>query len=378
MTTLQFQVRKTALNTTRTVTVADTPLAEGQVLVRIDRFAYTANNITYAAFGEAMQYWQFFPAAAQAEGDAGWGVIPVWGFGTVVQSRCEGVAEGERLYGYWPMASHATLTPGHISASGFVDAAPHRAALHGVYNRYARCSADPYYTPADEAAQALLRPLFMTAFLIDDFLADNAFFGATPMAASEGAARATLLVSSASSKTACATALHLSQRAEVDVVGLTAPGKVDYCQSLGIYKRVLTYEQIDAVDAHTPCIYVDFAGNSSLRRAIHQRFQHLAYDCSIGGTHVDQLGNARDLPGPRPVLFFAPAQAKKRSADWGADGFGQRLLAGWRSYMQRVADPRTPWLVVQEHAGIDAVRAAHALVLSGQSDPRLGHMLSLR
>ena len=29
----------------------------------------------------------------------------------------------------------------------------------------------------------------------------------------------------------------------------------------------------------------------------------------------------RGLPGPRPVLFFAPAQVKKRSADWGGSPF---------------------------------------------------------
>jgi len=71
---------------------AQRPLAEGQARLRIDRFALTANNITYAAFGEAMKYWQFFPS-----GDPAWGCIPVWGFAEVLESRAEGVAPGERL-----------------------------------------------------------------------------------------------------------------------------------------------------------------------------------------------------------------------------------------------------------------------------------------
>ena len=111
------------------------------------------------------------------------------------------------------------------------------------------------------------------------------------------------------------------------MVGLTSPGNVAFCQSLGVYGRVLTYDQLDQLAADTPCVYVDFAGNGGLRKAIHTRFTQLAYSCSIGGTHVQQLAGGRDLPGPKPVLFFAPAQVKKRSVDWGPAAFGQRLVA---------------------------------------------------
>jgi hypothetical protein len=148
------------------------------VRVRIAHFAYTSNNITYAAFGDAMAYWQFFPVPDDADGSS-WGCIPVWGFGDVVQSLHPGVAVGERLYGYWPMATHAVLQPTRLTPTAFSDGAPHRAALHAVYNQYQRCSRDPFYTADSEALQALLRPLFLTAWLIDDFLADNAFFGST-------------------------------------------------------------------------------------------------------------------------------------------------------------------------------------------------------
>ena len=36
-------------------------LAPGQARLALEAFSLTANNITYAAFGEAMKYWQFFP-----------------------------------------------------------------------------------------------------------------------------------------------------------------------------------------------------------------------------------------------------------------------------------------------------------------------------
>lgn len=371
MTTTQFQVRKDQLATTRLVDEPDTPLAEGQVRVRIDHFAYTANNITYAAFGDAMNYWQFFPVPADADGTA-WGCIPVWGFGDVVQSLHPGVAVGERLYGYWPMATHAVLQPTRLSALGFSDGSAHRATLHAVYNSYQRCSSDPFYTADSEALQALLRPLFSTAWLIDDFLADNQFFGSTA-----GGRRAVMLLSSASSKTAYATAAHLAQRPEIEVVGLTSAGNVAFCQSLGPYSRMLTYDQLDQLPADTPCVYVDFAGNGGLRKAIHARFTQLAYSCSIGGTHVDQLAGGRDLAGPKPVLFFAPAQIKKRSGEWGGAEFGRRLVTAWHAFRAQVGNPASPWLVVQTHNGPAAVQAAHALVLAGRGDPRLGHELSL-
>ena len=90
MSTTILQIRKDHLPTTRWHERADEPLAPGQVRVRIDRFALTSNNITYAAFGEAMNYWRFYPT-----GEEGWGVIPVWGFATVVESTHPEVPVGE-------------------------------------------------------------------------------------------------------------------------------------------------------------------------------------------------------------------------------------------------------------------------------------------
>ena len=361
MTTLDLLVRKDQLASTRLRGTDDAALADGQIRVCIDCFALTSNNITYAAFGDAMSYWQFYPT-----GEEGWGSVPVWGFGSVVQSLHPGVAVGERLYGYWPMASQAVLSPTRLSASGFADGAPHRATLHAVYNQYLRCSADPFYTADTEDVQALLRPLFITSWLIDDFLDDNRFFGAN-----------VTLLSSASSKTAYGTAFQLIQRPGIEVVGLTSAANKAFCESLGCYSRVLSYEQLDQVKADAACVYVDFAGNAELRRAIHTRFAKLQYSCSIGGTHVEQLGGAKDLAGPRATLFFAPAQIKKRHGDWGPVEFGRRLVQAWQAFAAKVSDAKSPWMTVEQHLGPTAVQAAYAQVLGGRGDPRVGHILSL-
>ena len=361
MSTTTLLVQQDRLDQTRLREAPDTALAASQVRVRVDSFALTSNNITYAAFGETMNYWRFFPSD-----EDGWGVVPVWGFGTVVQSLHPGVAVGERLYGYWPMADHAVLEPTRLSADRFSDAAPHRRELHPLYNQYLRCDADPFYSSVSEDAQALLRPLFTTSWLIDDFLADNAFFGAD-----------TVLLSSASSKTAYGTAHQLAKRPGVNVVGLTSARNKAFCERLGCYSRVLAYEELGQLPADAAMVYVDFAGNAGLRRDIHSRFSNLRYSCSVGGTHVEQLGGARDLAGPRPVLFFAPAQAKKRSADWGAATLGARLVEGWQDFLATVSKGGPAWLAAEHHDGGAAVQSAYAQVLAGQGDPARGHILSL-
>ncbi len=358
----QFLVRKDALHTTQIVAVDDAPLKDGEIRLRVEQFAFTANNITYAAFGEAMQYWQFFPAAQE-----GWGVIPVWGFARVVQSSHPGVAVSERIYGYWPMASHAVLSPVKLTDSSFVDGAAHRQALHAVYNKYSRVNQDPFYLgEALEGLQCLLAPLFTTSYLIDDFFAENSFFGAK-----------VAILSSASSKTAYACAHRMHLRGGVQVVGLTSERNRAFCESLGCYDRVLSYEQLADIAADSACVYIDFAGNAPLRRAIHTRFAGLAYSCSIGGTHVEQLGNAKDLSGPKATLFFAPAQIVKRRGELGAAVFGKNIISAWQQFCHTVTHSTPPWLQVQEHAGVSAVQAAYAQVLVGQGDARSGHVFSL-
>jgi hypothetical protein len=345
----------------RVVDVEPVALADGQVRVRIERYALTSNNLTYAAFGESLQYWQFYPT-----GSAGQGIVPVWGFAQVVQSLHAGVAVGERLYGYWPMAEQAVLTPAKLSPQGFFDGAAHRRDLHPVYNRIVRCAADPWYRPQDEGLQAVLRPLFVTSWLIDDFLADQQYFGSTR-----------LLLSSASSKTAWGSAWALAQGrrpASVEVVGLTSRERADYCRRLGLYDRVLDYDEVEtALDPATPSVYVDFAGNAALRRRIHAHCRGLAYSCAVGGTHVDQLGGAQALEGPRPVLFFAPAQIKKRQAEWGADGLEQRMLGDWWRFVDFSGRPLAhggPPLRLDIHAGIDgALQAYRRLARQGAALP---------
>ncbi len=367
----------------------DVPLQPGEVLLRIEQFALTSNNITYAAFGEAMNYWKFFPVPPA---ERGWGRIPVWGFATVARlgpQAPEGLALGERLYGYLPMSSWLVVKPVGVNAQGFSDGAAHRAGLHPVYNQLRRCAADPTWRPEAEARQMLVQPLFMTAWLIDDFLADQAFLGARQV-----------ILSSASSKTAYSLAHQLKMRQRIKsrphtllgsgadgqgtlqapavrTIGLTAQANAVFVNALGCYDRVLSYDELATLDPKTPSVYVDMAGNGALRRAVHEHFgASLAYSCSVGGTHWDALapaGAGQDLPGPRPALFFAPAQIKKRSGEWGGAVLQQRMGQAWLDFLPQLED----WMHVLSARGEVAVRQVYQALLLGQGKPDQGYVLSL-
>ncbi len=347
------------------------PLAAGQARLALEHFALTSNNITYAAFGEAMKYWQFFPAP-----DAAWGCLTVWGFAVLSESRAEGVEVGQRVYGYFPAGSHLVVTPGRVRETGFFDTAAHRQDLAAAYQQYVFCAADPGWQPRLEGLQAVLKPLFVTSFLIDDFLADNHFFGVHQ-----------LLLSSASSKTAYGTAFCLAQRRGTPgaprVIGLTSPGNLAFSRALACYDEVLPYDAVAGLDPTVPTVYVDFAGSAPVRRGVHERFgDALRYSSSIGGTHWEQLGSGAGLPGPRPTLFFAPAQIKKRAAPppegWGRELLEQRLATAWQAFITRVERAGDPWVQIVQRQGAAATVAAYRALLEGTADAREGLMLSLR
>lgn len=342
---------------------ASAPLAAGQARVRIEQFAFTANNITYAVFGDSMHYWRFFPAAE------GWGCIPVWGFAVVEASACDGVAAGERIYGYWPMASHAVVQPASVNAQGFTDASAHRAELPAIYNRYQRVDKDNVQR---EGEYAVLRPLFATAWLIADFMQEHSDFGAR-----------TMLLSSASSKTAYATAFCLKRRAgsAARIVGATSPSRREWTSTLGAYDDVIAYDALATLPANEPTLYIDFAGDAGFRRAVHEHWrEQLAYSCSVGGTHHEALGSGGGLPGPKPQLFFAPTQMQKRSAPppqgLGRAGMLAQIDAAWNQFLARATGSATPWLTIESRHGIDAMRAAYLETLNGRADAGRGLMLS--
>ena len=353
--TTTFEVNRENRAATRSVDET-AELDDGQVLARIDHFALTSNNITYSMIGHMMGYWDFFPPA-----DEGWGRVPAFGHAEIVESRCDGVEVGTRVYGYLPMASHVVFEPGRINTHSFHDMAAHRQAMSGVYNRYAITAVDPLHDPDREEQRMLLHPLFMTSFVIDDWLGDNDLFAAT-----------TVVLSSASSKTAIGVAHLMSMREGVHVVGLTSPGNVDFTTSLGCYDQVVTYADVGTLD-NRPAAYIDLSAAADLRLAVHTHFgDNLKVSSSVGATAWERMGGG-DLPGPTPELFFAPSQIEKRSAEWGRGEMDRRIRDVWRSYSAW----SDGWMTILRHDGTDALAALWAEMLPGRVDPAIGHIVRI-
>jgi hypothetical protein len=354
---MDFLVAKDDLHRTRFLDVQPPELEAGQALLQVAGFGLTSNNITYAKFGEAMSYWSFFPA------EEGWGRVPVWGFADVSASRQEGLDVGTRVYGYLPPSTELLVAPARVDARGFIDGSAHRAQLPPAYNGYLRTDADPAYDARYEDAQMLLRPLFFTSYLIDDFLHDSELLGA-----------GTVVLSSASSKTASALAFLLSRREGVEVVGLTSPASAEFVRRLGVYGHVAPYEEIGSL-AQEPAVFVDMAGDAQVRNAIHERYRdELAHSAVVGATHHDRMGPQPDaLPGPRPMFFFAPDRVTKRSADWGREGLERRLADAWGPYREWTET----WLEVVHENGPTALEGAYFDLLDGRIDPARAHVLSL-
>jgi hypothetical protein len=332
-------------------------LPDEALLIKIDRFAFTANNITYAELGDQLGYWQLFPAPGN------FGNIPVWGFGEVIASRHPGIDIGERLFGYFPMATHLAIEAADVSRRGLRDAAAHRQGVAPVYNAYARVTGDPAFAGRHGDHQALLRPLFMLSFLVDDFLHENDFYGAR-----------SVMLSSASSKTAFGLAhlLHTKRRG-IRVIGLTSAANAGFVQSLGCYDDVLTYDLAASLPPDSPVAFVDMAGNSELRARLHRHFgDRMKYSGRLGLTHRRSLPDEPELPGARPTWFFAPDQIRKRAREWGPGGIDARFGEAWSGF----APTLSRRLTVVEGRGPAAVKQIYLDTLNGHIPPQQGHMLA--
>jgi hypothetical protein len=346
---MDFEVSRADLRRHRVVDRPAPEPAAGQVLLHVDHAALTANNITYGAFGDLMGYWGFFPT------EDGWGRVPVWGFADVVASRADGIVEGERIFGYLPMSTHLLVEPAGIRASRFVDQSPHRASLPSIYNEYQRIT--DRRERHDEQIYAVMRPLFLTSILLDQWLGSVDTFGAR-----------SVIIASASSKTALALAFLLSTDRDVEVIGLTSARNADFVSKVGYYDRTVVYGEVGQLDASVPTVLVDMGGDAAVLAEVHGHFaDSLRHSSQVGATHWDQVRLGVELPGPAPELFFAPSRG------WEEPGFHERVTAAWDAFTTSA----NGWIELIEHRGPDAVANAYEAVLDGQVPPHQAYTISL-
>src|SRR4051794_31764478 len=285
----ELRVRRDSLSDTELVDgEAVRELEDGEALLSVERFALSANNITYGVFGDALGYWKLFPA------EDGWGRIPAWGYARVEASRAPAAPEGARVLGLVPMGPRFVARP-MPSPMGFADTSAHRAELSPVYNAYQLVDGE-----GDDAA-LVMRPLFGTSVLLDLVLEEAGFHGA-------GA----IVLTSASSKTAYGLA-HLLRERPVATIGLTSPQRVAWVASLGLYDEVLGYDALDGLSAPEGAVAVDFAGDRALLRRVHEALGDvLRHSILVGFTHHEAAPDEAAIPGPAPEFFFAPTEMAKR------------------------------------------------------------------
>lgn len=399
---MNFLVSKNLLRETSTVPSSPLVLQDGDVLVRVEKFAFTANNITYAAMADDFGYWEFFPTEQAEQGR-----VPVWGMGVIVASRCQDLLAPRRIYGYFPMSHYVIMRPTAVTQTDFIDDTPHRRELPAIYNQYSFCDEDPFHSPRTEESMMVLRPLFSTSWLLSDFLrhpSNNAsngesFFGAD-----------TCIISSASSKTSIGLAFLLFQHNQqksssgeksIRVVGLTSPGNRAFVESLQIYDQVILYDQLETgLDASQSCCFVDMAGNTGLTARLHLHLRdNLKSSNQVGFSHFGQGGETPEaLPGARPEFFFAPSWADQRIQEvGGGDGVGNASRRGLKLLLHQILldyqlfvnwslgtvnhkleeGKGKQWLHMQHFYGPDQVSKGYADCLDGKIQPKTAVIMSL-
>ncbi len=355
----EIWVNRTNYHNTRSVELPQPQLAEGEIYVAIDKFALTANNVTYAVSGDMIGYWNYFPT-----NEEDWGKVTVWGMGDVIESKHPDIAVGERIYGFFPMASHLVMLPGGVKEQSFFDDYEHRRQLPALYNRYNRCQAEPEMMHELEDMRCILFPLYMTGYIIADFLYSNDYFDAEQ-----------IIISSVSSKTGYSLAAFLRENNYSGrIIGLTSPSNVDFVKSLTFCDQVVTYDYANSV-ANLPSVYVDMSGDKSVLSALHHHLgDNMKSSQIVGATHWKSFNEKVVLPGARPTLFFAPAQIDKRNKEWGP----QVLTEKGFTATVRLSSKLKQLIETEYHQGVEAIEMLWRALLDNAVSGKRGIMASLK
>jgi hypothetical protein len=244
-----------------------------------------------------------------------------------------------------------------VTPTGFVDGAAHRAARAAVYNQYRRLAADPGHHPDREDVRMVFEPLFTTSFLIEAMFRRERWYGAER-----------LVMTSASSKTAMALA-HVARAAspEIERIGLTSARNIGFVERTGLYDRVLGYDEVGELGAGSS-VAVDFAGNGATLASVHRALgDALKYSCLVGLTDWQHRGGfgAVELPGPKPVLFFAPDHMATSLAELGPKGFQEAVGTRWRDF----AGDAVALVKIEAVEDLAAARDAFIVTVEGRASP---------
>ncbi len=328
-------------------------LQAGEIRLKVDKYAFTSNNITYAVIGHQLQYWNFYPT------EEPFGIIPTWGYADVVASKHQDIKEGERFYGYFPMATYCTLQPDNISALGFSENAAHRRALAPAYNNYARVASRielEDYVP-------IFRPLFATSFLIYQLLKEKYFTEVDQ-----------ILLTSASSKTSLALAAILKKNQGKDgkkIMGLTSSRNLDFVKTAYYHDAVFAYENYKDISLEKTVI-VDISGNHELLKnlSVHLNDQ-LVHIVLVGLTDWKSSNMASNLP--KSEFFFAPTQFKIFRKLHGAEKASEILNEALMDFIQAIKQMMT----LEKITDMEQLSRLYLEMVDGKVDPMKAYLVKI-
>ncbi|KAJ3298148.1 hypothetical protein HK104_011141 [Borealophlyctis nickersoniae] len=350
------------------------------VLLRVDKFGFSANNVTYAALGEVphYRYFDFHPAPkTDKSSPSEYGITPVWGFATIVASTLDALKTGERVYGYLPMSRYALVPvePRSINKYSFYIPRPHLPADRRPYNTITRCANDPQYRSDRENETMLYRPLFWTSFWCEDWLMSTSYRSATH-----------IIISSASAKTAFCLAYLIQKRKaqggpNVTVVGLTSSKNLLFTNRLGLYNTVLPYNDVTTLPSTSTnkYLYIDVASNSSLNTQIATHLStSLVAAVVLGMTNVDDASRTSPLiaTAKSPVkmeTFFMPEWLAERRKTLSVPQITQMQKVAWDWLMEDC----TSWVKMVNSLGGEQVKKAFLETVESRVGPDVGQVLSL-
>ena len=320
-----------------TFEATENAVSDGEILVKVDKLALTANSISYGLAGKSglIRYLDIFPAT---EGLAN---LPCWGYADIVASKHPQIEAGTRIYGFFPIASHVIMAPGEASRNGFTDTKQCRTVVPAFYNEYAFTKTEPGYAPEFEETIMMFRPLFGTSFLMQSYCEDHHFHGASRV-----------IVTSASAKTAMGFGYLMKKNfgGKIKTIGLTSSRNFDFVTQLDCFDSVLSYDDIAQIASDPTTLIFDVAGNSQVVAELHQKLGGtISYSGSVGKTHWDssRSDGAARLPVAKPVFWSGPDQI---------GGLRERLgiSAMWQQMGHAMADfmiSAHQWIEMKEACG---------------------------
>lgn len=333
------------------------------ILIKIDFFSFTANNATYAALGDSYKYWNFYPTRDAAS----FGSIPVWGYGTVIQSNTN-IKQGEHIFGYFPPSRFVVFNPIKINPDNFIVSRPDLPQDRLVYNTYIRTNHSYSFKSlvGYEDVISVFWPLFATGYYLADMITCKNFKVDK------------IIVTSASSKTAMSFAYSFKLFGNKQpLIALTSHQNLDFVKSLKLYDQVFSYNQVKEISGS--CIITDFAGNQDLNTSLEKHLgKNRHHTISVGMSHFNPnsklVGFDKEIDSnKRSEIFFAPSFVQQRYRELGKDVAKKREDDDWI----RVVPVAKHWIKMEKVFGVEGALDVVRLVIDGKGDPKVGYVLSM-